>query len=88
MIAVIIIGAVVLGAIMIYAWVKIINAIFRPLEGKNNNPYINSHLQRRKNDANYERYLDWLNRTGGGLPIDKVKFEEEIKFERKLNQEL
>lgn len=87
--------ALVVGIAVIYGFVKGINAIFNPmiqkLEKKNDkltgkdNPYIQAHLMRRQNDEMYEEYLNWLDRTGGDLPIDKIKTKEEQRFEQKFN---
>lgn len=49
-----------------------------------NNLYINAHRTRRKNDDDYETYLDWLDKTGGDLPIDKIISREEWNFKQQM----
>lgn len=89
-----VIASIVIGSILIYGFIKLVNAIFNPIikkldaekeTFKTSNPYIQAHQMRRHNDKNYEEYLEWLNNTGGDLPIDKIKSEEELRFERKMN---
>ena len=52
------------------------------------NPYIVDHLYRRKNDSDYEAYLDWLDKEGGGLPLEKILTQEEWEFEQKIKENL
>ena len=46
------------------------------------NPYITNHKYRQLNDKWYDEYLDWLDKTGGDLPIKKELTQEEWEFER------
>ena len=86
MVTFLIISGIVSASLLIWAWVKFVNWM---LPSKKNtlveNPYIHSHLIRRANDKAYENYLDWLDKTGGDLPIEKVKSKEELKFEIEVN---
>ena len=87
--------SIVLGGLLIYGWVKLMNSIFIPLIKKSEkkqkqnldleNPYIEAHLLRRRNDKDYEDYLNWLDKTGGDLPIKKTLTREEWEFEKQLN---
>ena len=44
---------------------------------KEKNPYIRAHKKKWKNEKYYDRYIKWLNRKGGDLPIKEVKTKEE-----------
>ncbi len=91
----IVIASVVIGSVLIYGFINLVNAIFNPmiktLEDRKkpkynvDNPYIQAHQVRRNNDANYQEYLEWLDKNNGSLPIDKLKTEEELRFEREMN---
>lgn len=91
-----IIGIIVFGIAVCYGFVKAVNAIFNPMINrlekkkkrlnKSDNPYVQAHLMRRNNDQMYEEYIDWLDKTGGDLPIDKIRSREEERFARKINQ--
>ena len=50
------------------------------------NPYIEYHIRRRKNDANYEEYLEWMDKNNYRLPVDKVMTEEEFLFYKEINE--
>lgn len=50
------------------------------------NPYIIEHKYRRLNDKWYDEYLDWLDETGGDLPIKKELTQEEWEFEQELKK--
>lgn len=73
------------GVVLVYAWVKLINEIFNPLirnldkkqarRLKADNPYITAHKMKFANDAMYEEYLEWLSENGGDVPFDKWKKE-------------
>ncbi len=90
----VVILSIVVGGLLIYGWIKLVNAIFNPLikksEKRNNqistieNPYVEAHLLRRRNDKDYEDYLNWLDKTGGDLPIQKVLTREEWEFKKQL----
>lgn len=91
-----IIGIVVVGAVLIYGWIKLVNAVLNPLIEKldkkkaritmKDNYYVQAHLIRENNDQMYEEYLNWLDKTGGNLPIDKILTEEEVNFRNKMNR--
>ena len=49
------------------------------------NPYINYHIRRQQNDANYQEYIDWMNANNYQLPVDKVMTEEEYLFSKEIN---
>lgn len=94
----IVILAIVSVFVLGYLFIKAVNAVFDPLINKldkrkqrilkSDNPYIVAHRMRRGNDALYEEYLNWLDKTGGGLPIDKIKTAEELRFEKELNKNM
>lgn len=50
------------------------------------NPYIIEHKYRRLNDKWYDEYLEWLDDTGGDLPIKKELTLEELEFEQELKK--
>lgn len=87
--------ALVIGSVLIYGFIKMINAVFNPvikrLEDKKrrmyklDNPYIQAHQVRRHNDDSYQEYLEWLDKNNGSLPIDKLKTHEELRFEEEIN---
>lgn len=82
------------GVVACYLWIKAVNVLFQPainrLERKRaklekrDNAYVQAHLLRRNNDQMYEEYLDWLDKTGGDLPIDKIRTREEERFARNI----
>ena len=84
---IIIFGTVIFG-VFCWAWVKFVNWILPTKKPTPLNPYIDSHLMRRANDKAYAEYLEWLDKDGGGLPIEKVKTGEELKFENELKNSL
>ena len=85
-----IISAALVCGILIYGWVWLVNRLLNPLikksegEDTSQNPYIQAHLQRRRNDKDYEQYLQWLDTNGGDLPIDKILTKEEWEFKQQL----
>lgn len=84
----IVIGLIVIGIAVCYGFVKAVNAVFNPAIKRlsnNENPYIKAHTNRKRNDAYYEEYLNWMDKTNSDLPIDKVVSEEERSFFRKIN---
>lgn len=91
----IIIGGIVVAVALIYSWIKVMNLLFNPLISrldqknvrrlKNDNPYVVAHKQKFENDAMYDEYLHWLDENGGDLPFEKMKTQEELSFEKKLN---
>ncbi|WP_299153062.1 hypothetical protein [uncultured Christiangramia sp.] len=90
-----VLGVVFFGGLLLWGFIKGVNALFRPLIRKaeakaarlkgEDNPYIQAHKMRQNNDQMYEEYLNWMDRTGGGLPIDKIKTPEERRFEKQMN---
>lgn len=48
------------------------------------NPYIEEHKARQLNDDLYEDYIKWMDKKGHGLPIDKLKRQEEIDFKKDM----
>lgn len=89
---------VLVGAALIYGWVKLINAIFNPiinrLENKKrrlnkaDNPYIQMHRLKFENDAMYEEYIEWLDKNGGDIPFEKWKTSLDRKADRDINKHL
>jgi len=86
---------IIVGVVLIIGWTKLINMIFNPLIKRSekkqiqtdniDNPYIEAHLIRRRNDNDYEEYLKWLDDNGGGLPINKILTREEWEFKQQLD---
>lgn len=50
------------------------------------NPYILHHKVVDHNEKNYDDYLKWLDKKGGGLPVDKIKTAEEKNFEKQYSK--
>lgn len=88
-----IIGIIVIGIAICYGFVKAVNAIFNPMINrlekkkkrlnKSDNPYIQAHRVKMWNDKIYQEYLEWLDKTGGDMPFEKWKTEEEEAFDKK-----
>lgn len=88
-----------ISAIFIWGWIKLMNALFNPVirrlqeKSKNikdpyrNNPYVLQHKLRHINDAMYDQYIEWMDSNNFGLPIEKIKTKEELKFEKELMEE-
>lgn len=51
---------------------------------KEKNPYIKAHKKKWKNEKYYDRYLKWLDKSGGDLPIKEVKTKEEKELIDKI----
>lgn len=85
---VVLITGIVLAYFLIRLWIKLVNVTFKLFEEKpkydSENPYIQAHIMRRVNDSSYDEYMDWLDKTGGDLPIDKFKTPEELRFEKEI----
>lgn len=52
---------------------------------KSSNPYIDYHKVKMINDKNYEDYLEWLQKSGEGVPIEKIEAPEDIEANKKIN---
>lgn len=76
---------IVLCITLCYWWLKAIGAFFRLFEPKEN-PYVKVHQAKLKNDKTYQDYLEWLDKTGGDIPLDKWKTKEEMDFEKKVER--
>lgn len=48
------------------------------------NHYIETHKKKLQNDKAYEDYLNWLDKKGGDLPIEKELTPEEKDFQKKI----
>jgi len=44
---------------------------------KKQNPYIKTHKAKWKNERDYLEYIEWLDKSGGDLPINEIKFKED-----------
>ena len=64
---------------------RFINAFFSLFE-KKENPYVEAHKAKKKGDAVYQEYLNWLDKNGGDMPLEKLKTKEEFEFEKKLHK--
>lgn len=77
-------------AILLYAsvmWVKFVWYIFKPKK-KPLNTYIEAHKTLMDNDRNYDEYIEWMSKNSYGVPIDKIKYKEEIEFEKQYKKSL
>lgn len=93
-----VIFTIVVASVLIYGFVKMVNAIFNPaierLDKKKNrilqtdNPYIAAHRMKLSYDKMYDEYLDWLDKNGGDLPFEKWKTDEELQADAKINKSL
>jgi hypothetical protein len=93
-----VVSLIVIGVVLIIGWTKLINMIFNPFIKRSekkqiqtdniDNPYIEAHLVRRRNDDDYEEYLKWLSDSGGDLPINKILTREEWEFKQQLDNAL
>ncbi|WP_417867955.1 hypothetical protein [Xanthomarina gelatinilytica] len=96
--ALMIIFLVAVGSVLIYGFIKMVNAILNPaikrLDQKKkrilqtDNPYIVAHRMKFSNDKMYDEYLDWLDKNGGDLPFEKWKSEEELRADANINKSL
>lgn len=74
-------------AFLIQLAAKLILLLFFPEKKKtDNNPYIIYHKTKMQNDKNYEEYLDWLEKHGDGVPVDKVLTPEDKKASKKIKK--
>ena len=71
-----------------WLWVLLVNLVMNPMirkaKKKESNPYIMYHEMRSLNDQHYQDYLKWMDKHNKGLPVKKIKSEEEFEFEQKL----
>ena len=51
-----------------------------------NNPYIDYHKSKMKNDKDYDEYLKWLDKNGNGVPVEKQLTPEDKKAENKIKK--
>lgn len=96
--ALVVILLLILGAVLIYGFIKLVNAVFNPvikrLDRKKqrilqtDNPYIVAHRVKMANDKMYDEYLQWLDKNGGDIPFEKWKIEEEERAEASINKSL
>lgn len=78
---------IIVGLVLSYLWVKFVFAVFGYINKKrNSNPYINAEKLKIKNEKDYQNYLKWMNKKGSGVPLDKVKTQEEKIAEEKINE--
>ena len=75
-----------------YYWVKLVWFIITPKKKvaekrtEPTNPYIEAQKTIMDNDKNYEDYLDWFEKHGTGVPVDKIKHQKEIDFENQYKK--
>ena len=50
-----------------------------------NNPYVDYHKWKLKNDKDYDAYLEWLGNSGEGVPVDKIETPEDKKANSKID---
>lgn len=88
-----IVGCVLLG--LTYLWAKAFYLFFKAIfqltffskrNHENSNPYIKTQLLINQNNKNYDEYLKWMGKNGGGVPIEKVMTKEEFEAEQKLKR--
>ncbi len=51
---------------------------------KEKNPYIKAHKKKWKNEKYYDRYLKWLDKNKGDMPLKEVKTKEEKELIDKI----
>ena len=76
---------IVIAIILIYLWIKVVNAVFNPIIRrleKKDNPYIQAHRVKMYNDKMYSEYLVWLDKNGGDIPFEKWKVNVEGKLKK------
>lgn len=78
---------ILVGAIACFLWWKLAMFLFWPKKKtlQEVNPYIEAHKLKVKNDENYDEYIDWLDKNGGGIPFSKIQTKEDIEAEKKIN---
>lgn len=52
------------------------------------NPYIRAHRKKWDNQRYYDKYIKWLDRNGGDLPIKEVKGKEEEELIKEINKNI
>jgi hypothetical protein len=85
----------VISIALIYGFIKAVNACLNPFINrldakrsvllKKDNPYIENHKLKMKNDQQYEAYILWLDSVGGDVPFEKWKTSEELRSEQQIN---
>lgn len=61
-------------------------AKFEDRQRLKNNPYIQYHKAKMKNDNDYDDYLLWLEKEGEGVPVGKMIAPEDQVAENKLKK--
>lgn len=85
MMTVLAIFIIALGILACYGWVKLVMYLFWPKK-KTANPYIEAHRQKMLNDQNYDDYIKWLDKNGGGIPFSKVETKEEKEADQAIKK--
>lgn len=50
------------------------------------NPYIEAQKFKDVNDELYKNYIDWLDKNGGDVPFEKVKFNQDVSADKKIEK--
>jgi len=83
------IAFIILAAVVIMFTARLLLKFMNLFENKvdiSQNPYINYHKLKDKNDEHYDEYLKWLEKHGQGAPVDKIRTPEDIRAERKIKK--
>lgn len=79
-----ILACVLWWKLCIFGMNKTIAFINRKEIKENSNPYILAQKKIDKNNRDYEEYLEWMQKSSSGVPIDKLMTKEELIAEQKI----
>lgn len=80
---------IVVCFIACWLWVKFVFSIFGLINKKRVpvlNPYIEAQKLIIENDKNYEDYLNWMDKKGSGVPLEKIMTKEDHKAQSQINK--
>jgi len=52
------------------------------------NPYIKAHKKKWKMQKRYQEYLKWLDKKGGDVPFDEIKYKPEAEAFKEIEKHL
>lgn len=79
-----IVACVLWWKLCMFAMNKTIAFINRKEIKENSNPYILAQKKIDKNNRDYEEYLEWMQKSSSGVPIEKLLTREEFIAEQKI----
>ncbi len=56
--------------------------------GKKENPYIKTHKRKWRNTEYYQEYLKWLDSKGGDVPLNEIKFKEDVEAMNEVSKHI